>query len=304
MKIEYLKEFLELSNNKSYSKTAEKLFVSQSTLSKHIASVEAEVGSDILNHDSYGIEFTEFGRYALDEFAQIVHIYDGVMQRAERERSGKKGELVIGILYYQSEKLIRPILDFFQQAYPEIKLRTISGQPDQIFDALDNEHIDIAFLFHNPAFMSYDQDKFDVLPVFTERIIALCTPDSPLNNKKHKIKLADLAGQKLLRNEAGIYMKNYNDSFENYLQKKNIILSGSALLENVDFLSSRIMVTNSFLIQAKHIRDFHKNLGYAEITDLPVMNTCIFTKHSSTNPSIPVFKSIIPKIKAQGLFPE
>lgn len=62
MKLEYLEDFVVLAENMNYEQAAFKLYVSQSTLSKHIQSLEEDLGEPLVYHESGRTFLTEFGK--------------------------------------------------------------------------------------------------------------------------------------------------------------------------------------------------------------------------------------------------
>ncbi|VUX15208.1 Hca operon transcriptional activator [Streptococcus pasteurianus] len=52
MDLEHLYEFAVLAESKNFSEAAEKLFISQSALSKHIKSLEQELGVPLFNREN------------------------------------------------------------------------------------------------------------------------------------------------------------------------------------------------------------------------------------------------------------
>ncbi|WP_418238246.1 helix-turn-helix domain-containing protein, partial [Ellagibacter isourolithinifaciens] len=58
MNIDYLKEFIDLSETFSFSATARRFYVSSSVLSKHISAMEKELAVKLLRRDSHGVELT------------------------------------------------------------------------------------------------------------------------------------------------------------------------------------------------------------------------------------------------------
>lgn len=73
MHYDYLVEFVELAQSLNYTKTAEQLCISQSVLSKHIMTLEVELGVKLLNRTRRSVELTEEGRVVLEEGLQIVN---------------------------------------------------------------------------------------------------------------------------------------------------------------------------------------------------------------------------------------
>ena len=65
MTTERLEEFVMLANILNYSKTAEKLFISQPVLSRHIAELEASFSTKLFTRTRHGVSLTEEGQYLL-----------------------------------------------------------------------------------------------------------------------------------------------------------------------------------------------------------------------------------------------
>ena len=76
MKIDYMYEFVILAENLSYKKAALQLHIAQSVLSRHISSVESELGVKLLIRSSHEIVLTPEGEIACREFHKIIKSYN------------------------------------------------------------------------------------------------------------------------------------------------------------------------------------------------------------------------------------
>lgn len=79
MNIEYLKEFLVLSESRNYGEAAGRLHVSQPTLSRHICAIENELGVQLLERSNCGMALTSDGELARRQFRYILHYFDELM---------------------------------------------------------------------------------------------------------------------------------------------------------------------------------------------------------------------------------
>ena len=66
MKINHIREFLLLVSNRNFSKTAEQLYMAQSALSRHISSMEDELGVQLISRSTTTFSLTEEGEKAVD----------------------------------------------------------------------------------------------------------------------------------------------------------------------------------------------------------------------------------------------
>ena len=74
MELGYLKEFSTLAKTLSFSRTAERFFTTQSTISKHLNSLETELGMTLLKRTNRHVELTEEGRAFLPYAERILQI--------------------------------------------------------------------------------------------------------------------------------------------------------------------------------------------------------------------------------------
>lgn len=95
MRISYIDEFLELYKCVNFNEAARNLFISQSTLSKHIKALEDDLGVKLFNRDKYYSELTvqgsEFYAYAV----QISKAYKAAQEQFENE-SVARGRFLVG----------------------------------------------------------------------------------------------------------------------------------------------------------------------------------------------------------------
>ena len=77
MNIDHLKEFAHLANTLNFSTTAQHFYVSTSVISRHIASLEDELGFKLFDRGSRRIELTEAGMRLRRRAEEIVDISEG-----------------------------------------------------------------------------------------------------------------------------------------------------------------------------------------------------------------------------------
>ena len=85
MDISYCRELIALADDLNFSKAAERLYITQSTLSKHVAAVEREVGFRVFDRTTSRVELTEGGRIWIDSLREVVEKYE-VALRESRSR--------------------------------------------------------------------------------------------------------------------------------------------------------------------------------------------------------------------------
>lgn len=84
MDLSTLREFVALAYNLNYSQTAKQLYISQSRLSKHIKSLEQELGVRLFVRDTRAVALTPAGRHLSDRLKQLIDDFDDAVDEAMR----------------------------------------------------------------------------------------------------------------------------------------------------------------------------------------------------------------------------
>ena len=85
MDLNWFLEFVVLSETLHYQNAADKLYTTQSTLSKHIQAMERELGSPLFKRSYHRLELTPFGRMMLPFAYDIIRIKGGYEDAADRK---------------------------------------------------------------------------------------------------------------------------------------------------------------------------------------------------------------------------
>jgi DNA-binding MarR family transcriptional regulator len=97
LNLEYCKELIVLADLLSFSKAAERLYITQSTLSKHVAAAEREAGFRIFDRTTSHVALTEAGRIYIDYLRQVVDRYDLAIYYGKNQEKAER-DLAAGSL--------------------------------------------------------------------------------------------------------------------------------------------------------------------------------------------------------------
>lgn len=100
--IEHLHEFAVLARKLNYREAAAELRMSQSALSRHIASLETCYGTSLLVRDRHQVHLTEAGAYVLDHADTIWSLFCQSRENAKALFAGEHLLRCSGVLYYES----------------------------------------------------------------------------------------------------------------------------------------------------------------------------------------------------------
>lgn len=210
METNYIPEFLALAEYGSSYVAAEKLFVSQSTLLRHVQSIEEEFGMPLFDRTRKGFVLNAEGQIFLPYAQQIDSLKKRCHSMLHRDDDDKKA-----IRVYAEGKIIDLIMDF-HKVHPEFSF-DYYNQPD-VQQALFDGEIDIAFLTNvSPRYIPHFQE----IPFAKEEVLVLLYDDHPLAAQQ-SVSLEHLREEKLvmLVNEVASH-----DKFSSETSHLNIVAS-------------------------------------------------------------------------------
>jgi DNA-binding transcriptional LysR family regulator len=106
----------------SFSKAADDLVVSQSTVTKHIAWLESHLGARLLNRNTRGISLTEGGGLYYERCKAILKDVDDADAAIGRHSGALTGTLRISTLVAFGRRIVAPMLIEFMQLEPRLKI--------------------------------------------------------------------------------------------------------------------------------------------------------------------------------------
>lgn len=138
MDMNNLLAFIEVAEEKSFSRSAEKLKLTQPAVSKRIAALETELSSRLFDRVGRTVNLTEAGRVLLPSALKI----NSEVSRIESElcNLGKevKGKLSIGASEHIGADRLAPLLKIFHAKYPEVHIDLHFSNSSQILDDINN----------------------------------------------------------------------------------------------------------------------------------------------------------------------
>jgi len=163
--------FLTLVEERNFTRAAERLHVTQQTLSGHIAMVEREVGMKLfIRH--VPLELTDGGE-VFYRYARIFQRNEMAFRRALSDVSGSEsGVLRIGVAPARGEVLLPPLLEAFHRRYPRVRIVLCEMANAMIWKALEREEIDLAL-----ARWEEELPGVSLYPYQEEEIVLLLSAD-------------------------------------------------------------------------------------------------------------------------------
>ncbi|MBT9777776.1 LysR family transcriptional regulator [Clostridium sp. MCC353] len=156
MNILRLKHFIAVAENGSFSEAAERLYTTQSSVSKQVMALEKELGVRLFNRTSRKIELTPQGGIVLEHARKLAAGYDEMMARLSAYEQSCKGYLSIVSIPVMAQYGITSIVADFNRLFPHITLNIEEMETCDIPAALENGTYDLAFMRSEMVDASYE----------------------------------------------------------------------------------------------------------------------------------------------------
>lgn len=194
MDINYLKEFLVLAEGKSYLEAADILYISQSSLSKHIKKLEEDMGVLLFKRTTRKVILSEYGELFLPYAKNIVQNQEAFYTALEKFGRQMGNSLTVGATSLMAVYGITEVLTKFSGENQGVKFNLIEGDATELKELMLSERCDFAFIrqVNWSADEEFDGIKFDV-----DNLAAIFNVDHPLAKQK-KVSIQQLKNENFL----------------------------------------------------------------------------------------------------------
>lgn len=188
MNIAWFREFTVLADTSNYLEASEQLFISQSTLSKHIKALEEELGLLLFDRSTRKVRLSPAGRILLGYARNIAEAEFAFQVAARNHKESLQGKVVIEAIPTLPQYSITDIISAFQKQYPHYCVNVLAGKRRDPEEDLRSGFCELAFIrryqgFETPA-------DLEEIPFFPQDDMVAVLP------RGHR-----LAGEELIRLE-------------------------------------------------------------------------------------------------------
>ena len=155
-----------LSEAQNFSLVAKNLNISQPALSKHILSLENELGLKLFDRTSSPLTVTPAGKHFIREAKEILYKEDQLIRSMERYKSGDSGQLTIGVTPFRSSYLIPMMVKQFHSSFPNIQVKLHEAGNNLLRKEAAEGKFDFAVVN-----LPVDESVLDITPLETDRLV-------------------------------------------------------------------------------------------------------------------------------------
>lgn len=193
MRLERLNYFLAVAETGSFTEAAERLYTTQSAVSKQILALEKELGVSLFDRSRRGAALTEPGQIVYSYARGITESCDKMQAAVQAYRRSAGGVLSVASIPVMGQYGITELVGNFRRSYPGVTMSVGELEGSEILSALEQGRYELAFMRAEQL----PPSGYECLPLAHDVLAALLPESHPLAGEK-QISLSQLKDEPFL----------------------------------------------------------------------------------------------------------
>ncbi len=171
-----LEYFLAAAEELNFTRAAQKLYISQQSLSKHIANLEEYFDIELFQR-AQPLKLTYAGRCLEEKARKIMSLRDEIRRELEDVKDFKRGRLNIGISHTRGRAILPRILPSFVEEFPHIEVKLLEGSSKVLAGALSHGEVDFII-----DILPFCENNSKAVPLCNDNV-CMIIPDQVLRDR-------------------------------------------------------------------------------------------------------------------------
>lgn len=217
MELRVLRYFLEVAREGSVTRAAQRLHISQPTLSKQLKDLEGELGKKLFVRGSHDVRLTDEGMLLRKRAEDILSMADKTVAEFQSLDEFTGGDVWVGCAESEGIKHLARGFKALLERYPGLRLHLQSGNSADVTERLDRGLLDFAVIVHEVDLSKYNYLQMPV----TDTYGVLMRKDSPLASKE-TVSVDELLDVPLICSRQGM-AEDYPKVFQEKMDSLNVV---------------------------------------------------------------------------------
>ncbi|WP_347158725.1 LysR family transcriptional regulator [Pontibacter chitinilyticus] len=221
MELQQIRYFLALSQELHFWNTAERMFITQSALSRQIKALEDELGVQLFERSKRSVKLTEAGTFLKNQWLPLLDEINRIHLQARKIHEGAFGTVKIGYPGSIAYSFMPELITSISHTLPELKLELVEPTDISFEQLLLNYQMDLAFR-RDPA----ENPSLQSSCLYSEPF-ALVVPLHHHLNEQNFIGLQDLEHEKFILSnlaQTTFYTASLRQILEDHHFKPNVYI--------------------------------------------------------------------------------
>ncbi|MEU5272463.1 LysR family transcriptional regulator [Streptomyces hygroscopicus] len=229
-----LEYFIAVAEELNFTRAAQRLHVTQSTLSAGVKALEAELKVELLSRSTRAVRLTEAGSVFLPEARTAVESLDRARAAVEPLATGLRGSLAVGVLSGLTVVDVPALAGDFHRRHPQVRLRTETSQRGTagLLERIKESHVDVAFVG-----AEIQDEHLRARPIKRYHVQLLVPAGHPLAGRG-AVRLRDIAAQTFVDMPEGFGQRQLvDDAFAKAGLSRQVVIEVSDITTIADYVA-------------------------------------------------------------------
>lgn len=187
MELRQLEYFVAVAEERSFTRAAERVHISQSGVSAQIRRLERELGADLFDRSARTVTLTVAGKAALEHARAALAAAGAVGQAVGEVTDLIRGRLTVGMVVGCTVSPLFDALAAFHRAHPGVEISLVEDDSERLVEEVRAGTVDLALV----GAAASAPEGLDALTLVSERLVAAVPPGHPLA-RSPRVRLSDL----------------------------------------------------------------------------------------------------------------
>lgn len=274
-----LKTFYHVATQKSFTRAANELSISQPAVSRQIESMEQKFGLTLFHRVGREIKLTDSGLFLFEMAEKILSLVGKTESVMEGMKNLESGSIVVGASTTIGNYLMAPIVINFMKKYPGVSIKLEIQPTDEILLKVKNNLLDIAIIPEVPVITSIINEI-----LLQDEIVLIARKNHNLT-KKRNLKLEDIMNEKFVMRGQD---SNTRKTIEKHLKQHKVQLQKYIELDSTEAIKQAVLTGEYISFVSKRTIQMERKFGEIQVlegSDLKVLRNFHIVRHKETFPS-------------------
>lgn len=259
MEIRSLKTFIQVAERNSFTKAAQAMGYTQSTVSLQIKQLETELGTQLFERINHTVTLTQSGRALLERAHKIINLVDEV-QTNSSDTQASEAPVRFAMAPSICSVMMGSTYLNFNKMHPDVLVKIVEAETEQMLQLLNQNDIDLAFLVDRRAF----NNDYIVASEKREAVHFVASKNSPLCKRKN-IDIKEVLTYPFFLSEKGL---SYRRILEEKLAEQNLSVTPMVEMGNTQLLLELVELGGGISFLPDYITRKSYNEGKIQYLDV------------------------------------
>ncbi|MBW2648260.1 MAG: LysR family transcriptional regulator [Deltaproteobacteria bacterium] len=208
--IQQMRSLVCLAEERSFSRAARKMYLTQPSLTKHIKNLEEETGVQLVDRKSREMSLTPEGRILCESAKRVFALIDDTGEKIASMKENESGSIRIAASTIPATYILPHSLSRFRDRHKDIHCHVRTNDSDLTLDMIFNDEAEIGFIGREIAGRKLREE-----PLWRDRLV-LVVPASHKWSGREKVSLDEVSIEPFVSRERGSATRKV---LEEYLRK-------------------------------------------------------------------------------------